>query len=338
MGLYRMKGSDKWWMSFSVGGRQVRETTGTGNRRVAEGILRKRQTEILEGRYFPDKRRSDLTVGGLRDGWLAHAAHKRSIDKDKQRFRAILAFFGEHRLIASMGAADVDSLRDFLKATETRRGGPMKPATVNRHLSLLGAALNWAKANQYHHRDPMAGTKMMAERNKRERLCSPEEYEKLLAAADPQMRIAIVLAYEQGLRREETCVLQWRRVDLKARELLLFADETKTDEPRRLPLTSRAVDELAAAARRLDGSVTGLSKNSVSMRFAKLRKSLDIEGLHFHDLRGAAITRVARTDGVTLAELMRFSGHKSVQALMRYLKTDTEQLRRIIERAEARAQ
>ena len=58
MGLYKVKGSKKWWMSFTVGGQQVRESTGTTVKRLAEDILRKRQTEVVEGRYFPSRARS----------------------------------------------------------------------------------------------------------------------------------------------------------------------------------------------------------------------------------------------------------------------------------------
>ena len=50
MALY--KRGPVWWMSFSYQGRQVRQSTETGNRKLAEKIIGKIQTEIAEGRWF----------------------------------------------------------------------------------------------------------------------------------------------------------------------------------------------------------------------------------------------------------------------------------------------
>ncbi|MBN1960006.1 MAG: hypothetical protein JW841_03600 [Deltaproteobacteria bacterium] len=67
MGLFKMNGSDMWWMSYTVHHRQVRESTGTANKRIAESTLAKKKTEIIEGKWFPNKKRGGLTVAGLRD-------------------------------------------------------------------------------------------------------------------------------------------------------------------------------------------------------------------------------------------------------------------------------
>jgi hypothetical protein len=39
MGLYQRDETLVWWMSYSVNGKQVRETTGTSNKKEAERIL-----------------------------------------------------------------------------------------------------------------------------------------------------------------------------------------------------------------------------------------------------------------------------------------------------------
>ncbi len=49
---------------------------------------------IFEGRHFPEKKRNDLMVAGLRGLWMEHAQHKRSAKKDEQRFPVIIEFFG----------------------------------------------------------------------------------------------------------------------------------------------------------------------------------------------------------------------------------------------------
>ena len=87
---------------------------------------------------------------------------------------------------------------------------------------------------------------------------------------------------------------------------------------------------IKAAPARIDGRLVGLELDQLTGQFIELCEKLDIHGLHFHDLRGTAITRLARS-GANLDELQKFSGHKSVQALMKYLKRGDERLRKLID-------
>ena len=149
MGVYKRGDSGKWWVSYSVGGKLYREAGGT--KAQATALLAKRKAEIFEGRHFPDKKQSDLTFAGLRDLWLEHAAHKKSIADDRQRFSAIMSHFGATTRMAALTPTDVQRFKATLAATKSRRGTVLAPATVNRHLALLRAALRLAEANHYIH-------------------------------------------------------------------------------------------------------------------------------------------------------------------------------------------
>ena len=52
MGLYRRKDSKIRWMSFSVNGKQYQRSTETKDERLAESILAKVKTQIIEGKWF----------------------------------------------------------------------------------------------------------------------------------------------------------------------------------------------------------------------------------------------------------------------------------------------
>ena len=52
MPLYRQKGGKVWWMSYSFRGRQIRKSTGSTNKKVAESIFYKVKTQIAEGAYL----------------------------------------------------------------------------------------------------------------------------------------------------------------------------------------------------------------------------------------------------------------------------------------------
>ena len=84
MELYQRKSSSYWWLTYSIGGKRYRESTKTINKHQAKAYLAKRETELFEGRFFPNKRSNELTMEGLRDKWLKHAPHKGTIDKDER--------------------------------------------------------------------------------------------------------------------------------------------------------------------------------------------------------------------------------------------------------------
>jgi len=63
-------------MGFMYGGRQVRRSTGTVDRRLAEKILGKIHVEIVEGRYFDLQQGEPKTFDELMDRYLIEHASK----------------------------------------------------------------------------------------------------------------------------------------------------------------------------------------------------------------------------------------------------------------------
>jgi integrase len=64
------------------------------------------------------------------------------------------------------------------------------------------------------HQNPMRGIKLAAELGRRNRICSPEDYQRLIEAADFQVRVCIAIGYHVGMRLGEIVGLSWNRVDL----------------------------------------------------------------------------------------------------------------------------
>ena len=60
-GVFKRGG--KWWIRYSVGARQYREAAHASQKKdLAQTHLKKRQTEVFESRFFPDKRRVELSI------------------------------------------------------------------------------------------------------------------------------------------------------------------------------------------------------------------------------------------------------------------------------------
>lgn len=70
MGLYRRKDARSWWLSFTVGGKLYRRPTETDNRKLAEKIFAKIQTQIVEGRWFDVERPKNIKMVEVIDKFM----------------------------------------------------------------------------------------------------------------------------------------------------------------------------------------------------------------------------------------------------------------------------
>jgi integrase len=151
----------------------------------------------------------------------------------------------------------------------------------------------------------------------------------------------VAIALETAMRRGELASMRWEHLDRRARVLLV--PETKTGEPRRVPLSSRALAVLDGLVRRLDGYVWGVRADSITQAFDRVvkRARADYEaecrekgekpgpqmltGLRFHDLRHEATSRLFEK-GLNPMEVAAITGHKTLQMLKRYTHLRAEDL------------
>jgi integrase len=366
------KRGKRWWVRYTFGGQQVRRPARTTRREEAEALASKIHSELFAGVHFPEKRSAragELTMKGLEKLWLEHAANKKSVATDRARFSALVDYFGKDTRIDTLEPSDVEKLKAQLLARPARQRrradavensaeqgvgfepadegaepapnatkATLSPASVNRHLELLRAALRVAKANGYRHRDPMAGVKFLRLTNARDRICTPEEFERLVEAANPKLRLAIQLAYWTAMRLGEITNLVVGQVNLERRIVTLSASDTKTGRPRKVPLPEATIPILEAAVAGKASSVRlfDIPANSLSPLFSRLCRRLEppIEDLRLHDMRHSALTRLRRSGQVDVFTLAAISGHRSLAMLQRYNTVTEEDLVEAITRAD----
>ncbi len=201
--VYKRGETGEWWISYYVSGVRKRERGGK-TKDLALRLLNKRQREVIEGKIH--QRSTALTIGDLRDRFLhrKQAEGKRSLAADRQRFDALVEHFGgDRRQVASITNRDVQALREALALTVTRRGAPMRPATINRHVALLRSALRMAEDDGFLVTVTPSSLRPLAERNKRDRICRADEFDRLTAAANPSLALAIRLSFFTGMRMGE---------------------------------------------------------------------------------------------------------------------------------------
>ena len=143
----------------------------------------------------------------------------------------------------------------------------------------------------------------------------------------------ITWAIETAMRRGEIAATRWEHLDRKACALLI--PETKTGTPRRVPLSSKALQVLDVLPRQIDGSVWSMRPDSISQAFERVvtaaRTDYESEckqagrepdkkvlkNLRFHDLHHEATSRLFEK-GPNPMQVAAITGHKTLQMLKRY--------------------
>ncbi|WP_371259450.1 tyrosine-type recombinase/integrase [Bradyrhizobium sp. URHD0069] len=215
------------------------------------------------------------------------------------------------------------ALSDFETA---RRSEGVTAATIRRDLSCLSgiftSAIDWEwiedggnPVTSYMRRRAKRGLK---EAPPRTRYLSPEEEGALLAAATDGPRLAMALAIDTGLRREELFSLTWLQVD-QIRARIATTAATKTGKIRHVPLPLRSAQNLAQSARHLDCAFV-LRNPDTGTRYLAMNKGLKaamrragIGDLCWHDLRRTAACRWLQRDGKSMEEVSTLLGHGDVK-------------------------
>jgi integrase len=127
----------------------------------------------------------------------------------------------------------------------------------------------------------------------------------------------------------------------RASTIALAPEDTKTDKPRLIVLTSRAKEALRTLPSRFKkkGYVfvnpkTKTRRVDIKKSFRRAVAAAELPGLWFHDLRPSFITR-ARRVGVPESVVMRMSGHRTRAVFERYNVVDTQDLRAAVRALES---
>lgn len=247
------------------------------------------------------------------------SSQKRGERAEGLRFDAI-----EREFAALVAKPLIDVTTDDLVHWRTARLKVVTPGAVRRDANLLRNLFSRARDEwKWIPESPFKGFKVPSDNPSRERRVAPAEVKRLcrwlgyrtdaVEGKQQQVALAFLVALRTGMRAGEILSLSDATVDFDKRVARVpHKTQHLTGRLREVPLSRPAVRLLRQRAGR--GKFFDLTDKSLDALFRKARDALLIEGLHFHDSRAEALTRLAkRVDVLTLA---RISGHKDLRMLL----------------------
>jgi len=308
-----------YYLDFYFRGRRIREKVGS-SKGAAVRARSVREGEILQGRFRIVPKRGAPTFEVLADKYLDLVSiHKRGHHIERYIIKTLKAHLGKFR-VSDLAAEDAEKY-------QTKRSRSVRPATVNRELTLakhmLAKAVEWKMITE----NPFRGVRNLGVPRRDERVLSEEEEAKLLTACtgvrSRLLRPLVVLALNTGMRRGELLGLEWSRSDLNQRTIRII-NAKSSDGNRVIPMNVMTYSVLLSLA---DGATSPLVFPSNRKRGEKLldvkkgfKKAVQLAGIRpirFHDLRHTFATRLVRA-GVDIVTVQKLLGHSKITMTARY--------------------
>ena len=238
-------------MAYTLRGGQRCESTKTPSKELARKILQKREAEIVLGRFKVGWAGDRMTFAQLGEEFLrSHSSilSPKSQENHRMFLKSLRAYFGDRKLTEIDERAVVE-YRNYRRSQPLKRNPnrTLKGATVNRELACLHCMFQFALKRKYIGENPAADVQHFNERKERplKRMLTVDEEHRIIEAAPPYLRVAIVLLVQTGGRTySEGLSLRWDQVDLIHGVLHLGDDLKTTDSAQPLPLSRLASDVL----------------------------------------------------------------------------------------------
>jgi integrase len=320
-------GKTKWLADFYIrqpNGVMTRVTKRLPTKTLAELFEQKTKITAFEGEYF--KRTSRTVRKTVAEVWKDYQPkcqrEVQSWQTDLGRAQHLIEHLGTE-IAENLTERDIDKYREARLLEKTVRGGPPTKCTLDHELELLKRMLNYAARSQLIRHNPIGHVQLLREPNTRDVVVTQAEFERLYEAAEAPLRPILLVAYETGMRKEEILGLRWERVNLKAKQFRLLAEDLKEKKSRIVVLGDRLVKVLDELPRSTSGHVfvnpkTNTRWQDIRRMWDRARKKSGIEkSFYFHDLRRSFITN-ARRRGIPESVVMMMSGHRTREVFDRY--------------------
>jgi integrase len=340
MSIYRQKASSLWWLDIAIGGRRIRQSTGTDNRRKAQEYHDRIKAKLWEEERLGIKQRYTWREAVVRFLREAEAEGKASLVNDRHALRWLDQYLGDKHLDEI--DKDVVSFvieerqKPYIRVYASGQKRECKPGvdTINRFLTTLRAVLNKAAA-EWEWVDRVPKVKALKGARSRVRWITRTEADALIAELPDHLAAMVEFTLQTGLRRANVTHLEWSQVDMARRTAWVLGEHTKNGKALAVPLNDRAVAVLEG----LDGkhprwifAVAGKPVHQTSTRaWYEAVARAGLEDLCWHDLRHTWASWHVQS-GTPLHVLQELGGWSSFRMVQRYAHLSGEHLRAWVER------
>lgn len=203
---------------------------------------------------------------------------------------------------------------DFF-AWRDRVGKESGPRAADYRLSAISAMLTWAVERGLLEFNHLKDFRRLYHADRSQQVWLPEHVSAFMKAAPVELRRALILALHTGQRQGDLLRLTWSAFDGKAISLRQ-GKSRRRGRPGRLvtvPCTKalrRMLARMPRVALQILTTAKGKPWRPYTFRheWQKASAAAGILGLHFHDLRGTAVTMLAEA-GCTSPEIAAITGH-----------------------------
>lgn len=316
-----VKRGDVYRIQLQIDGKRVsctRDTSRECEQWAAKKILESKIATREEEQGIKPK----FSFRELVDHYYEHVGQYKESKSSRSWIKGQIGIFDEKFGFLS-GTSVHDITPKQLTNWRNRRSGEVGANTVLKEISFYSAIFTYAQKELFLiDENPWMLITKPKKPKARSRRIHKSEIELMLKALDyevgetpvlPQHYVAwgFLFALETAVRRGELITLQKKDVH----EHHIHLPKTKNGEPRNVPLTeeARALLDLI----KHDGKkVIPQSENAFRLMWERRKDAVGLSGLHFHDTRHEAITRMVRIRKLPVEVLAKITGHKKIDVLV----------------------
>jgi integrase len=321
-----------YWYKFMWQGRLVRKSTKQRNNKLARQMESAQRTSLAKGEVGIGEKKPAFKLAEFAEKrfepWARSRFEKISPKTWRDYYRVGVLAIKDYKPLADARLDEITSetVADF---AAHRLAAGLQVSTVNSSLQVLRRNLRLAV--EWGALQSAPTVKMLPGARHRERVVTPQEEARYLAAAlDPLGSVAAVLV-DTGLRPEECFRLRWEALTwTNGRYGTLLVTHGKTNAARRvLPMSPRVRNVLETrwehAGKPEEDWVwpaptrSGhLEASSIKKQHAKALKASKVRPFVLYSLRHTFLTRLGES-GCDAWTLARIAGHSSVAMSTRYV-------------------